>query len=161
MNYDALKELGILEERAFETTEIMGLVTRAERDLTTAKLLEDKDEEWAFAAAYLAMARSARAFIMSEGFRPKGVRSRDTHKTVVTATGVILGEQHKSLINKFDRMRRKYQSFMEESGRVITRYEAGQAIKDAEEFITLVGGRIREKYSQMSLLNEAHQLVSR
>jgi uncharacterized protein (UPF0332 family) len=161
MSYDALKEMGILEERAFETTEIMGLVTRAERDLITARLLEDKDEEWAFAAAYLAMARSARALIMSEGFRPKGVRSRDTHKTVVTATGVILGEQFKSLINKFDRMRRKYQNFMEESGRVISRYEANQAIRDAEEFLALVNGRIREKYSQMSLLNDVPQLVSR
>ncbi len=161
MSYDALKELGILEERAFETTEIMGLVSRAERDLTTAKLLEDKDEEWAFAAAYLAMARSARALLMSEGYRPRGGRSRDTHKTVVTATGVILGGHYKSLINKFDRMRRKYQNFMEESGRVISRYEAGQAIKDAEEFLALVNGRTREKYSQMSLLNDSHQLVSR
>jgi hypothetical protein len=72
-----------------------------------------------------------------------------------------LGEQYKSLINKFDRMRRKYQSFMEEAGRIISRYEAGQAIKDAEEFIGLVNGRIREKYSQMSLLNDVPQLVSR
>lgn len=161
MTYEALKELGILEERAFETTEIMGLVIRAERDLMTARLLEDKDEEWSFAAAYLAMARSARALIMSEGFRPKGARSRDTHKTVVTATGVLLGEQYKSLINKLDRMRRKYQNFMEESGRIISRYEAGQAVKDADEFLTIVNGRVREKYSQMSLLNDTTQLVSR
>lgn len=161
MKYDALKELGILEERAFETTEIMGLVIRAERDLMTARLLEDKDEEWSFAAAYLAMARSARALIMSEGFRPKGARSRDTHKAVVTATGVLLGDQYKSLINKLDRMRRKYQNFMEESGRIISRYEAGQAIKDADEFLAIVNGRVREKYSQMSLLNDASQLVSR
>lgn len=161
MTYEALKELGILEERAFETTEIMGLVIRAERDLMTARLLEDKDEEWSFAAAYLAMARSARALIMSEGFRPKSARSRDTHKTVVTATGVLLGGQYKSLINKLDRMRRKYQNFMEESGRIISRYEAGQAIRDADEFLTIVNGRVREKYSQMSLLNDASQLVSR
>ena len=50
---------------------------------------------------------------------------------------------------------------MEEAGRIISRYEAGQAIKDAEEFIELVNGRIREKYSQMSLLNDVPQLVSR
>jgi len=160
MNYSALKEMGIVEERTAEITEIIALVTRAERDLSTSKLLEDKDEEWAFAAAYQAMARSARALILSEGFRPKGAR-RDTHKTVVTASGVILGDQYKSMINKFDRMRRKYQNFMEEAGRVISRYEAGQAIKDAEEFLSIVNGRIREKYSQMSLLNDVPQLVSR
>jgi hypothetical protein len=50
---------------------------------------------------------------------------------------------------------------MEESSRVISKYEAGQAIKDAEEFFGLVSGRIREKYSQMSLLNDVPQLVSR
>ncbi len=161
MTYEALKELGIVEERSAEITEIITLVSRAERDLSTSKLLQDKDEEWAFAAAYLAMARSARALILSEGFRPKGVRGRDSQKTVVTASGIILGDQYKSLINKFDRMRRKYQSFMEEAGRIISRYEAGQAIKDAEEFVELINSRIREKYSQMSLLNDVPQLVSR
>ncbi len=161
MTYEALREMGIVEERAAEITEIIALVTRAERDLSTSKFLHDKDEEWAFAAAYLAMARSARALILSEGFRPKGVRGRDAQKTVVTAAGVLLGEQYKSLINKFDRMRRKYQSFMEEASRIISRYEAGQAIKDAEEFLGLVNSKIREKYSQMSLLSDVPQLVSR
>jgi uncharacterized protein (UPF0332 family) len=153
--------MGIVEERTAEIAEVISLVTRAERDLATSKLLYEKDEEWAFAAAYQAMARSAKALMLSEGFRPKGVRGRDVQKTVVTAAGVILGEQYKSLINKFDRMRRKYQSFMEDAGRIISRYEAGQAVRDAEEFIALVNGRIREKYSQMSLLNDVPQLVSR
>jgi uncharacterized protein (UPF0332 family) len=161
MSYNDLKELGIVEEKTAEIAEVIALVTRAERDLATSKLLHDKDDEWCFAAAYQAMARSARALILSEGFRPKGGRSRDTHKTVVTAAGALLGERYKSMINKFDRMRRKYQNFMEESGRIISRYEAGQAIKDAEEFLSIVNGRIREKYSQMSLLNDVPQLVSR
>ncbi len=161
MNYNALKEMGIVEERTAEIAEVIALVKRAELDLATSKLLLDKDVEWAFVASYQAMARSARALILSEGFRPKGVRSRDTHKTVVTAAGAILGENYKSLINKFDRMRRKYQSFMEEAGHIISRYEAGQSIKDAEEFLELISGRIREKYSQMSLLNDIPQLVSR
>lgn len=160
MTYEALQEMG-LEERAAETQEVMGLVMRAERDLATARLLQDKDEEWSFAAAYQSMARSGRALIMSEGYRPKGSRSRDTHKSVVTASGVILGEKHKSLINKFDRMRRKYQNFAVETGSMVSRYEAGQAIRDAEEFFGIVGGRLREKYSQMSLLNDVPQLVSR
>ena len=161
MDYKELLDMGMLEKRVTETVEVIGLITRAERDLATSKLLQEKDEEWAFAAAYLAMARSARALILSEGFRPKGVRGRDIQKTIVTAVGAILGEQYKSLINKFDRMRRKYQNFMEESSRVISKYEAGQAIKDAEEFFELVSGRVREKYSQMSLLNDVPQLVSR
>jgi uncharacterized protein (UPF0332 family) len=160
MIYEALKEMG-LEERVAETTEVLDLMMRAERDLATAKLLQDKDEEWAFAAAYQAMSRAAKALILAEGFRPKGARSRDAQKTTVTASGVILGEKYKSLINKFDRMRRKYQNFMEEYGRAVSRYEAGQAIKDAEEFRVLVNARLRERYSQMSLLNDSAQLVSR
>jgi uncharacterized protein (UPF0332 family) len=160
MTYEALQEMG-LEERTAETQEIVGLMLRAERDLSTARLLQDKDEEWSFAAAYQAMARSGRALILSEGYRPKGSRSRDTHKTVITASGIILGEKQKSLINKFDRMRRKYQNFTVETGSVVSRYEAGQAIRDAEEFFGLVSARLREKYSQMSLLNDIPQLVSR
>jgi len=161
MDYKELQDMGMLEAQVTETVEVIGLITRAERDLATSRLLQEKDEEWAFAAAYLAMARSARALILSEGYRPKGVRGRDIQKTIVTAVGVILGEQYKSLINKFDRMRRKYQNFMDESSRVISKYEAGQAINDAEEFFGLVSGRIREKYSQMSLLSDVPQLVSR
>jgi uncharacterized protein (UPF0332 family) len=161
MNYKELKEMGIVEERTADIAEVIALVTRAERDLATSRVLSDKDEEWAFATAYQAMARSGKALIFSEGLRPKGVRGRDAQKTLVTAAGVILGAQYKSLINKFDRMRRKYQSFVEDADRIISRYEAGQAIKDAEEFIALVNGRIREKYSQMSLLNDVPQLVSR
>ncbi len=161
MNYSQLKEMGIVEERTAEVSEIIALVTRVDRDLETSRLLYGKDEEWAFVAAYQAMARSARALILSEGYRPKVVRGRDAQKTVVTAAGVILGEQFKSLTNKFDRMRRKYQSFIEDAGRIISRYEAGQAIKDAEEFTALVNARIREKYSQLSLLNDVPQLVSR
>ena len=160
MTYEALQEMG-LEERTAEAQEVMGLMMRAERDLSTARLLQYKDEEWSFAATYQAMARSGRALILSEGYRPKGSRSRDTHKTVVTASGVILGEKHKSLINKFDRMRRKYQNFAVETGSMVSRYEAGQAIRDAEEFFSLVAARLKEKYSQMSLLNDIPQLVSR
>jgi uncharacterized protein (UPF0332 family) len=151
----------MVEERAADISEVIALVTRAERDLATSELLRDKDEEWAFVAAYHAMARSARALILSEGFRPKGVRGRDAQKTVITVAGVILGDQYKSLINKFDRMRRKYQSFVDDAGRIISKYEAGQSVKDAQEFTALVNGRIREKYSQMSLLNDVPQLVSR
>ena len=107
------------------------------------------------------MARAARALILSEGFRPKGVRGRDPYKTLVTAAGVILGPKQKSMINKFDRMRRKYQNFMEEGETVISRYESGQAIKDAEEFLSLINNRLREKYSQISFLNDAHRSASR
>jgi hypothetical protein len=44
---------------------------------------------------------------------------------------------------------------------MVSRYEAGQAIRDSEEFCSLVTARLREKYSQMSLLNDVPQLVSR
>ena len=161
MKYESLKEMGLVEEQAPDATEIASLMTRAERDLETCRLLQKTDEEWAFAVSYQAMSRAARALIMSEGFRPRGARGRDAQKTIVTAVGVILGEQYKSLINKFDRMRRKYQNFLEDPGRVISRYEADQSIRDAEEFMEIVRGRIREHYSQMPLLNGGAQLAPR
>lgn len=161
MNYNTLKEMGIVEEGTAEISEIVDLIRRAERDVKTGKLLQDKDEEWAFVISYLAMSRSARALIMAEGLRPRGGKTRDAQKSIVSAAGAILGDQYKSLINKFDRMRRKYQNFIEEGRRTISRYEAEQAIRDAEEFLFLVNGRIKEKYSQLSLLNDVPQLASR
>ena len=44
MTYEALQEMG-LEERPAEAQEVVGLMMRAERDLATARLLQDKDEE--------------------------------------------------------------------------------------------------------------------
>ena len=73
MNYNELKELGIVEERTAEIAEVIALVTRAERDLSTSRLLQDKDEEWAFAAAYQAMARSARALDPVRGVQAQGI----------------------------------------------------------------------------------------
>ena len=37
MTYEALKEMGIVEERTAEIAEVIALVTRAERDLATSK----------------------------------------------------------------------------------------------------------------------------
>ena len=161
MNYNSLKDMGIVEERTAEISEIVDLIRQAERDIKTSRLLQDKDEEWAFVISYMSMSRAATALILSEGYRPRGGRTRDTQKSIVSAAGVILGAQYKSLINKLDRMRRKYQNFIEEGGRIISRYESGQAIRDAEEFLLLVNDRIKEKYSQLSLLNDVPQLASR
>jgi uncharacterized protein (UPF0332 family) len=133
MDYKELQDMGMLEERVTETVEVIGLITRAERDLATSRLLQEKDEEWAFAAAYLAMARSARALILSEGYRPKGVRGRDIQKTIVTAVGVILGRVYKSLINKLTACVANIRTLWK-SQEGDPKYEASQAIKDAEFF---------------------------
>ncbi len=39
MNYNELKEMGIVEERTADIAEVIALVTRAERDLATSNAL--------------------------------------------------------------------------------------------------------------------------
>jgi hypothetical protein len=86
---------------------------------------------------------------MAEGLRPRG---RDQQRTVVQLAGVILGGDVRSLLNAFDRMRRRSQTILEETGQPISRYEIEGAIKDAQKFIERTVDFTRMKNPQLALL---------
>jgi hypothetical protein len=87
--------------------------------------------------------------ITSEGLRPRG---RDQSRTVVLLSGEILGEGARSLMNAFDRMRRRSQTILEDPGHPISRYEAEGGIKDAQKFIERTVEFTRAKNPQLVLL---------
>ncbi len=128
---------------------VNALVARASKDLATARANASIDREWAYAIAYQGMLRAARAVIMVEGLRPRG---RDQQRTVVELTAAILGPDRRTLINAFDRMRRRWQTILEEPGQPISRYEVEGAIKDAQRFIECTLEATRAKNPQMTLL---------
>jgi len=70
----------------------------------------------------------------------------------VLLVGEILGEEARSLVNGFDRMRRKRQDFMEEPETPIPRYEVEGALKDAQALIEKLVDFAREKNPQLALL---------
>ena len=106
MPYEDLREKGLIEDIKPNFQVASALIARALKDLVTARANASIDREWAYAIAYQGMLRAARAMITAEGLRPHG---RDQSRTVVLLAGAILGDDMRSLVNAFDRMRRRSQ----------------------------------------------------
>ena len=71
---------GLIKRQKPDLTSAEKLILRAYKDLETARANLSIDEGIAYAVAYLAMVRSARAFMLLKGFRPDDGYQ---HKTVV------------------------------------------------------------------------------
>lgn len=149
MAYEDLREKGLVEDIKPNFQVVGTLIARAMKDLTTARANASIDREWAYMIAYQGMLRAARAMITAEGLRPRG---RDQSRTVVLLAGAILGEEARSLVNAFDRMRRRSQSILEDPGHPVSRYEAEGAVKDAQKFIERTVELTRTKNPQLTLL---------
>ncbi len=149
MAYEDLREKGLVEDVKPNFSAVSALITRAMKDLATARANASIDREWAYAIAYQGMLRAAKAMISAEGLRPRG---RDQQRTVVTLAGVILGDEARPLLNAFDRMRRRCQVIVEEVGQPVSRYEVEGAIKDAQRFIERTVEWTRTRNPQMTLL---------
>ncbi|MFH1313929.1 MAG: HEPN domain-containing protein [Candidatus Eisenbacteria bacterium] len=119
---------------------IENLLGRAEIDLKTARRNLDDDPECAHTFAYRAMLRSGQALMLSKGYRPD---IKNKHKTVVQFTGVVLGQDHESLVNDFDQIRRKRHSFFYEPQIPCSKIEAEHALMTAESFLKIVRTVIR------------------
>jgi HEPN domain-containing protein len=149
MAYEELREKGLVEDIKPNFSVVNVLITRALKDLVTARANASIDREWAYAIAYQGMFRAARAMITAEGLRPRG---RDQQRTVVILAGAVLGDDARTMVNAFDRMRRRWQMILEEPGQPISRYEIEGAIKDAQKFIERTVDFTRTKNPQLTLL---------
>lgn len=149
MAYEELRERGLVEEVRPDFRQVSMLLARALQDLSTARANVSIDKEWAYIIAYQAMLRAAKALVMAEGWRPRG---RDQARTLVMLVGELLGEEGRSLVNGFDRMRRKRQDFMEEPQTPIPKYEVEGSLKDAQALIERLVELARGKNPQLALL---------
>ena len=149
MAYEELRERGLIEEVRPNFPVVSTLIEQARKDMATARATVSIDREWAYLIAYQAMARAARALVMAEGLRPRG---RDPQRTMVQLVGMILGEAGRSLVNGFDRMRRKSQTLLDEPGTPISRYEAEGALREAQRFLQLTVDVARDRNPQLALL---------
>jgi hypothetical protein len=149
MAYEELREKGLVEDVKPNFSAVSALIARALRDLATARANASIDREWAYAIAYQGMLRAAKGMISAEGLRPRG---RDQQRTVVALAGAVLGEESRSLVNAFDRMRRRSQALVEEIGQPVSRYEVEGAIKEAQRFIERTVEWTRTRNPQMTLL---------
>lgn len=149
MSYEELERKELIERIITETKQVEEQLRQALKDLATAQANMHIDEEWAYTISYQAMLRAGRALMASEGFRPKG---KEQHKTVVQFVSEILGEDYKALITQFDHMRRKRHDFIYEPDRHITKYEAKNALENAQKLVNGLVEFIQSRNSQIRLL---------
>lgn len=139
---------GVLQkEKGIGFDQIRKRMSRAEVDLNNAKLLIKTDETGAYRMAYDAMLQAGISLILLHGFRPK---ISGFHKTVAACVKEILGEQFSVLTKKFDQMRRNRNDAIYDIG-IISRGEAEEAIRMAENFIQEAVDYIKNKNPQKEL----------
>jgi len=149
MNYrkkieDFLKR-GLIKKQNMNFNQIEKLILRAYKDLDVARINLKIDEEVAYNYAYLSMLRCGRALLFLKGFRPVDGQQ---HKTVIEIVCLILGDEFKGLIEKFDRMRRKRHQFTYDPFLPVSKEEAEGALKTAENFVKIVSEFVKKENSQ-------------
>src|SRR4030042_2647037 len=137
MKLDDLESQVLIERVEPNLGNVKRALERAQKDLRTARATLDVDEEWAYTIAYHAMLRAGRSLMLYLEYRPKG---KDQHKTVGEFCSRVLGEEYRTLINKFHRMRQKRHKFVYEIEGTISRTEAKDSIESAKR---LTGGIFR------------------
>ena len=149
MNYkDTAKRLlnrGLIKKQGVNFNQIDARLFRAKKDLIASKANLEIDEEVTYNYAYLAMLRCGRAIMFMEGYRPTDGQQ---HKTVIEFTGRILGEKFINIIKKFDNMRRKRNQFTYDPYLPVSKLEAKNALKTAEEFIKKIIELVKEENPQ-------------
>jgi uncharacterized protein (UPF0332 family) len=142
MKYDTLLKSGKIKKQKISREEINRALSRAERDLKTAKSVMAGDWDWGFAIAYNAVLQASRAFMFAEGYRPS---SHEGHKNTFAFMHVAMGKSCEDLIAYFDRVRNKRNQAMYDVAGMISETEAKNLFKMAVDFVALVKKPIIEK----------------
>jgi len=120
---------------------VRDLLLLSERDASVAEQTLEVDPDWAFNIAYNAVLQTSRAFMVKQGYRPRGP---DQRATVVGFIKEALGESFGEEVATFDQMRRKrHRAVYEAAGRIGKR-EAEQAVSFARNFVEKIRGLIGE-----------------
>lgn len=147
MAYEELRERGLVEDVKPDFAQVGLLLARADKDVVTARSTATIDRQWAYGIAYQAMLRATKALTLAEGIKPRG---RDQARTLVLIAQSVLGAEGKALVNAFDRMRRKWQAFLDGAEVPLSRYETEAAIKDARRFLEKAQEITREQNPQLA-----------
>lgn len=142
MKYDDLLKSGKIKQQQISSDEIKRALSRAERDLKTARSVMAGDWDWGFAIAYNAVLQASRAFMFAEGFRPA---SHEGHKNTFAFLHVAMGKTYEDLITYFDRVRNKRNQAMYDVAGLISETEAKNLFKMAVDFVALVRKILEEK----------------
>ena len=125
MSYEKLLSEGLIKKQSPKPDAIRDLLSLAERDAKVAEQTLEVDPDWAFNIAYNSVLQASRAFMLKEGFRPRGPNQ---HATVVRFLQEALAQKLPEDIVTFDQMRRKRHRAVYDTAGRIGASEAEQAV---------------------------------
>lgn len=136
----------LIKKQKVDFSQTKALLLRAQKDVIAAKANLEIDEEVTYNYAYLAMLRCGRSIVFMKGYRSVDGQQ---HKTIIELSGEILGEEFKNIVKKFDRMRRKRNQFTYDPFIPVSKIEAENALKTAEEFVKIVLKLVQKENPQL------------
>jgi uncharacterized protein (UPF0332 family) len=145
---EGLLDKGVIRKCPVDDKTISNLIRRAFKDISTAKTNLARDEDCAYTYAYTAMLRCGLAFMAAMGFRPE---ASNKHEIVIKFAASILEDEYPALLNDYDFMRRKRNRLIYEPDLPCSRKEASEAIKTADEFVSLIIKALKKKNPQLEL----------
>ena len=137
MPYEKLLSEGRIKKQSPKLGAVRDLLSLAERDARVAARTLEVDTDWTLNIAYNSVLQASRAFMLKEGYRPRGP---DQHATVVRFLKEALGQKLPGEIATFDQMRRKRHRAVYDTAGRIGATEAEQAASFARDYL----GNIRE-----------------
>lgn len=135
MDFNSYLQKGLIKKQTANFGQIHNQIRRAKKDLKTFSLVLENDPEWAATIAYQAMLRAGRALLFAQGYLPVDGQQ---HKTVVTITGMILGEQYDLVVMQFEKLRKKRNIFFYDSADTANIAEARKALETAQKLIAII-----------------------
>ncbi len=117
---------------------------RARRDMDTARtLIRSRRFDWSLVISYNAMLLAGRALMFDRGYRPSSIEG---HVAVVRFLQALLGtEVSDRMVMVLNGMRKKRHRIVYEEMDIVSKDEAEQAVKWAEEFVNGIDGLIHKK----------------
>ncbi|MDP2904888.1 MAG: hypothetical protein Q8O22_01125 [Candidatus Omnitrophota bacterium] len=117
-------------------------------DLGEAKKTLRVSKRGAYLLAYNAMLKGGRGLMLLEGYVPD---DGGQHKTVIDVCGLILGEEFRIIIQKFDSMRRKRNDLTYEAGVLLSSSDAEAALNEADTLIAGIFKKVKSRNPQFEL----------
>lgn len=145
---DKLEKEGKLSKQKAGSIQIEEMLKAAISDLEEARKVRAISDKATYLMAYNAMLKAGRALLLLHGLRPDDGAQ---HKTVVEATGAILGDKFKQLVAQFETMRRKRNEFTYGGFSASSGSEAGNAFADAIELVKEILKEAKKRNPQMRL----------
>jgi uncharacterized protein (UPF0332 family) len=136
---DLIQSRQIQAEPAIGRDQVQRLMKRADKDLASAEAVKAFDEAAAMDLVYKAMFHASNALLGQHKLRPGPFRQ---HQGVIEAVGRILGPEARSLMLKFDRLRKRRNQFEYEGLFEMGSQELKDALIQASELVDVIRRRV-------------------